>query len=568
MSKKREIWVADCETDPFKIGRYPKPFIWGCRSEHEYHVFDSTAGFVDFIRQQHCIVYAHNGGKFDWHFIFDHLESYSELLVISGRVSKFVIGAAEFRDSQNILPFALAKWAKDDFDYRILEADVRDIPKNRSEIRQYLRSDCDNLYAVVTAFIDRYGRSLTLSGAALKFWQSLGSTTVPAPESTPGFYQDVAPYYYGGRVQVDRPGVSRGDFTLVDINSAYPDAMSHRHPYGQIRSISRDLPATGVERCMISVTCASTGALPWRDPDNKNALTFPSDKRTRRFDVTGWEFVVAQELGLMSVFEVNRVMRFVDDVSFADYVQHFFALKTNAKTRLDNDPGDQDAKADYLFAKYFLNTLYGKLASNPAEYSEYLVLPPHHLEAARVTGDYRFVAQLSQANALASRPLPAYLQRYLNVATAASITGFVRAKMARARHVCGGVLYSDTDSILASDVSALDLHPTRLGAWDVEAHVSMAAIAAKKLYAFKIADSDKYKTASRGVRLGAADIIRVARGDVVTYRAEAPTYSVAKGPHFLVRDVVSREDSTAALHRRCANQDLEVPEHLYSSNPI
>ena len=72
----KPIWVADCETDPFKYGDVPEPFIWGIFDGVNYWEFlgtglyhtctvDDIARVVDFLRDKEIILYAHNGGKFD-----------------------------------------------------------------------------------------------------------------------------------------------------------------------------------------------------------------------------------------------------------------------------------------------------------------------------------------------------------------------------------------------------------------------------------------------------------------------------------------------------------------------
>ena len=43
--------VIDSETDPFRFGRVPAPFIWGYYNGEEYHRFFSTEALVDFIRR-------------------------------------------------------------------------------------------------------------------------------------------------------------------------------------------------------------------------------------------------------------------------------------------------------------------------------------------------------------------------------------------------------------------------------------------------------------------------------------------------------------------------------------
>ena len=70
----KRIWTIDCETDPFKIGRVPKPFLRGAFDGQEYFEFENTIDLVNFIKDKPDIFYAHNGGKFDFHFLADHIK--------------------------------------------------------------------------------------------------------------------------------------------------------------------------------------------------------------------------------------------------------------------------------------------------------------------------------------------------------------------------------------------------------------------------------------------------------------------------------------------------------------
>ena len=71
MTYRRPIAVADCESDPFKIGRVPEPFLWGfwdngyLDPEKPYYEFKTAKELVAFLRDKEYIVYVHNGGKFD-----------------------------------------------------------------------------------------------------------------------------------------------------------------------------------------------------------------------------------------------------------------------------------------------------------------------------------------------------------------------------------------------------------------------------------------------------------------------------------------------------------------------
>jgi len=519
----REIWVADSETDPFKAGRIPKPFIWGAYNGSEYRQFDTTNDFVDFISEHDCIVYAHNGGKFDWHFLLHRLEAFEPLMVINGRLARFTIGLAEFRDSYNILPFPLSAYKKDDIDYAIFEPDERIKHENRLKIEAYLKSDCRHLYSVVSQFIDRYGIHLTQAGAAMKTWQKIAETK--APKTTPEFYDTLKPYYYGGRVECFTSGIIETDFDVIDINSAYPYAMKHLHAYGDTYDISDELPKSRAytERSFIKVYCISRGAFPFR---GEKGLEFPDDDIARVYHVTGWEFLAASDTGCLYNMEILQVISFNESIRFDDYIDYFYAMKSECK-----DKGDD---AGYLFAKLFLNSLYGKFGANPDNYKEYTVTQHCYIQAAE-QDNYYYDADLGPW-ALLSRELSEEKQHYYNVAVAASITGFVRAYLWRAIKACTGVLYCDTDSIACTSTGALELDSSKLGAWDIEARCDFAAIGGKKLYAFHTT-SGKWKTASKGVRLSADEIVKVAQGQEIEYAPENPSFSLKRGIQFVSRNV-------------------------------
>jgi len=520
----KEIWVADCETDPFKAGRIPEPFIWGLYNGSEYHEFTDTDEFVNHCESlENVIVYAHNGGKFDWHFLLHRLEPYEPLMVISGRLSKFKIGGAEFRDSYNILPMPLSAWEKDEFDYTILEKEVRHTPKNWRKIQEYLRNDCRYLYQMVNEYVDRYGLNLTQASTALKVWQKI--CDIDAPKTDEFFYKSIAPYYYGGRVECFKAGIIDKPFKVIDINSAYPFAMKHQHPYGESFNVTNTLPNSRayIQRCFLSISCISHGAFPYRE---KSGLCFPNDNVRRTYHVSGWEFLAACETRTILDWEILEVLQFSESIRFDDYIDHFYQMKTEAK-----DNGD---KAGYIFSKLFLNSLYGKFGANPENYNEYTIVPPRYIEAAECDG-YGYCAELGPW-ALCSKPLDDSKARYYNAAVAASITGFVRAYLWKAINQCKEVLYCDTDSIACNDTGALALDATQLGAWDVEAHCDKGGIAGKKLYAFHTLDG-KWKTASKGVRLSPDDILKVANGHTVEYIPENPSFSLKRGIGFISRKI-------------------------------
>lgn len=569
---KRIVAVIDCETDPFgivdKLGRpmVPQPFVWGFYDGERFRHFATFEELLRFLEPQRLLIYAHNGGKFDYHYILKHLEAYSEVTIINGRLARFMIGNCEFRDSYNILPIPLSAYKKDEIDYAKMLPDVRE--RHMPEILRYLRSDCVYLWELVSRFRAEYGQGLTLAGSALQYWKSLVGED--PPESSGDFYHAIAPYYYGGRVECFARGVVEMPFDVVDINSAYPFAMLHDHIFCNSfmeKDARRNDPIR--QESLYRCDAVSSGALPFRDG---NTLSFPDDGIEREYTVTGWELAAA--LATKTATVTSRMVRRLDfgkTINFQTYINHFYTIKQKAAKE----------SAEYLFAKLFMNSLYGKFGANPENYSNFGIVPrdmANHFTDHRLAekamdehdqaldigrhkvpwhdgadgdpkGFYWNSAGLLGPWALLESPLSEPEKRYYCLATAASITGFVRAYLWR--HICairekgGQALYCDTDSIaytLPDGAAAPFALSKTLGEWSHEGRFRRGAIAGKKLYAFEYAEPTKGKThkiASKGVRLSAPDIFRVAAGEAVQATNAAPTFSVHKPPSFTSRRIVA-----------------------------
>lgn len=521
----REIYVADSETDPFRVGRIPEPFIWGLYNGIEYQEFYKTEYFLEYLTSlnKEIIVYAHNGGKFDWHFILEYLDPFSELTIINGRISKFKIDNVEFRDSFNIIPVALANYKKDEIDYNIFESEEREKPKNKKLISDYLQSDCVYLYEIVKKFLDKNGLTMTLASSAMKQWRKMSGLN--NPETDKMFHDLFKSFYYGGRVQAFRKGIIDENFIVADINSAYPFAMTHDHAYGSVFYYDKTLPEkiNEIQKAFIILKCESNGLFPYREKNN--ALSFPDDGKIREFYITGWEYLASLDINKLGDHEIINVITFEDSINFTKYVNHYHDEKQKAE--LNGDP------AERLIAKLMLNSLYGKYGANPENYREYMVIDNKYIEAS-LTDNWVFNGRLGK-HALIERPIADIKKHYFNVATAGSITGFQRAKMLIAINAVKNPIYCDTDSIVAQNIDNLDLG-NDLGKWAIEATCIYGAVGGKKLYAFKTENGD-YKTASKGVRLSASEIIRIAKGEEIEYHSSAPTFGIGKEPNFLTRKI-------------------------------
>ena len=535
---RRRIMVADCETDPFKRMRVPEPFLWGFYDGSAYHQFTDTDAAMLWLMEQDCVCYAHNGGKFDWHFILPWLGEYDDVMLINGRLAKFQLGLAECRDSYNLLPVPLAAYKKDEIDYSIFEADRRKLPKNWEAITRYLKSDCVYLWELITQFVERYGLQMTQAGASMRQWKAISKANSgpDVPRTDEQFYETFAPFYYGGRVECFRSGVIDTAFGVYDINSAYPRAMLEKHPYSDNYAIDAGF-AKGAD--FYRVRCVSRGAFPFRGEGGAGGanfgLTFPADSVEREYTITKWELSAALDTGTITNVEYLESITFVGHVDFADYVNHFYEARKACKAA-----GDE---AGSLFAKLFMNSLYGKFAANPKHYKDFMIVPMSVICALDGDADgWRFSGELGPWG-LAEKDLEPHRRRYYNVATGASITGYVRAMLWRAIHASKGMLYCDTDCIVAEAPGASVVLGDEIGQWKHEGDFDRAGIGGKKLYIFRgVPDAKgkrKYKIASKGVRLSPAQLWKVAAGGSVTYIPEVPTFSAKSAPRFNKRRVVN-----------------------------
>ncbi len=529
----RKIAVIDAETDPFRKGRIPMPFAWGFFDGKRYRQFASTASLVRFLKKQNCICYAHNGGKFDFHYLLAALAPYDDIMIINGRIAKMHLGLCELRDSVCILPVALSAYKKDEIDYGIFESGEREKAVNKQRIAAYLESDCRYLYQMVMGFIGRFGDSLTVAGAAMKQWQKISKREeiAPADQTDKEFYETFAPYYYGGRVECLRAGVIDVDFAVYDINSSYAFAMLQMHPYcANFERIEGYVQYADFYK----LRCVSRGAFPFRGNTGNvgmgSGLSFPRDNVLREYTVTRWEYDAAIETNTIRRVKVVESIRFTRRQSFTHYVLQFYEERARAKA-------DGDTLGE-IFAKLMGNALYGKWASNPDNYRNYINVPVDKAYLlASPKSAFQFAGELGPW-ILGAKVLDPQAARYYNVATGASITGLARANLWRAMCTSKGVLYVDTDSIACEQRGREIVLGSDLGQWKHEGDFDRAGIAGKKLYIFRGIDG-KVKTASKGVRLTNAQLWEVAAGGAVEYESETPSFSIHKAPGFVKRNIVT-----------------------------
>lgn len=538
------IIAVDCETDPFLHGRVPSPFIWGAYdgATDQYWIFHSTDEFVAWLKQQDCIAYAHNGGKFDFMFLLPYVEDVTKARIIGGRFAEMKFGKATLRDSYSIVPVPLKEIQKDEISYELMEADKR--AAHMPEIISYLKTDVLVLWLLVTRFREEAGTQLTIASNALKSSRALGANPGRTnfrfdsgePEKNIKGMRD---YYFGGRTECFQPGTHE-NLSIYDIRSSYPFAMSQEHPTGDKREYAKSLDGLSddeIRKSFITLQCYSDGAFPLR---TKTGLEFP--RKFDIFSVTGHEYLTAKKHGLISNVRVEQVCTFEQTINFSVYVQKWYEHKEKHRPRRTIEE-----KAQYTIGKIMMNSLYGKLSQNPLRYYDYQICAPgtpvddengwefytlfqkQEIHRRSVQFNYKYKHGVDWVK----KPL------FYNVATGASITGLARANLLDAICAVGRsrVIYCDTDSMVlhGTEKPPLDLSE-RLGAWDCEGEGVIGHFAGKKLYAIRL-KSGKEKIACKGCKLTFDNLHAIVNGEKVTWKSEAPTFSLASGVDFVTRDV-------------------------------
>lgn len=568
--KPRPVWVLDCETDPF--GWNPDsfednevhPFVWGLRNLadgsyyefwnddlNEYGCYSGTRKFIEFIQDEEGLFYAHNGGKFDFMFLLPWFDK--DITLVNGRIAKATIGKCEFRDSFMILPVPLSQMEKEtDFDYAEKMHFMRR-HKYKKEIADYLKSDCVNLGVWVQNFIDQFGIQFTLAGTALKEIKKVG---IDVPTTYEHYDSKMRPFYFGGRTQCFEKGEFEGPLDYYDINSAYPFAMLHKHPMSQLHTEFRGkLPAGRNAVFFATIEAISKGCLPVRVENDK--LHYPVDDVVREYNATCWEIWAGLDTGTLEIKKVLWGVRFLECGDFSAFINKWYDIKKNS----------EKGTAEYLFSKLIQNACYGKYGQDARSFKKFCLTPVNKHPMYDVPLPTAETAEEWQAEfdswkpygdhyeySVWEKPDPGF--RFYNVATAASITGFVRAYLWR--HICAsdGVLYCDTDSIICKRF--VGVVGDELGQWSHECDVLRAWIAQRKMYCLEtsvnpwksevkqrkntttltIEYKPEFKTASKGVRLTPEQIIKgVRHGGQLTVQKESPAFSVKFGQRFIEKTI-------------------------------
>lgn len=576
-AKLRHIAVLDFETDPFdaQLKSEILPFVCELYSDQFGSIVIWDEDFDRFITKvvtaieglpDAYTIYAHNGGKFDYLFLVRHLRG---AVKFKGRaIMSCKIGNHELRDSLHILPEKLAAWKKDHFDYSKMKRCNR--AKFRTEILDYLHSDCIYLFDIIKSFVGEFGLKISIGQAA--FSELKKSYKVEAvSEATDEFLRR---YFFGGRVEcISGRGLfdSRtrpGDFKLYDVNSMYPYVMANfKHPISNEYNWRRG--DVSDDTIFIDLECTNNGAFVSRAKDN--ALDAMPEFARGRYHVTKWEYDVARKWGLIDDIRIFGVVDNLQRSDFSSFIVPMYDRRQRVK-QLQNElfkAGKEDTseyeelQKQNLFLKYLLNNAYGKFAQNPRNFKEYYYTdaderPPadwmEFLEDADVDTLHKFSMPVERADDFAIWAKPSPGRRFNNVGTAASITGAARAVLLDAIQRADEPIYCDTDSLVCRNLRGIDEDVARLGAWKLEATFDRVIVLGKKLYACEVqgypnGHEKRIKIRSKGASgrlddashewrlLNWADYERALDGGIIETLNKAPTISKTGHQEYMRRNI-------------------------------
>lgn len=545
-AKKRsveDIAILDMETDPFdneaKSAIFPflavlysdnfEPIvIW---DEDQDAFATKVIAAIEALPRSYTI-YAHNGGKFDYMFLVKKLRGD---VSFKGRgIMRASIGNHEIRDSFHIIPDRLANFKKDHIDYSNMRKGKRDA--YRKAIIDYCISDCRYLLEIVKEFATRFGLKLSIGQAAM-FELRKHYKFERVSETTDAYLRQ---WFFGGRVEcLAGRGHFRGAYKLYDVNSMYPFVMAtYAHPIGS-NYVTRAGGEINEHTFFIDLTCHSAGAFVRKGDEGQ---TYAPHGRFR-FKTTVHEYKTAIKHKLIRDIEIHSVVDCYEVTKFDKFIVPIYDERQIVKERLkafqrelmEHTNAYNDAIKDDMFLKYLLNNSWGKFAQNPRRYKEYYLTDPGDRPPDEAGEFGLFPATMLDEYWIWERPAPS--DKFNNVGTGASVTGAARATLLDAMCNAKHPIYCDTDSLICTDLSNVILHPTQLGAWDIEKNISEAIINGKKLYAYRDGGG-KEKVKSKGTNdMQWADMVSLLNNGEVIKTAFGPTLTKNGNQNYMSRRI-------------------------------
>ena len=433
-----------------------------------YKIFDSLTKYLNYIEKNYSgyRVYFHNGGKFDFLFLFELLNERGEIDIIERGGSiiqiryKYLKGRITFCDSYPLLPASLDSLIKT---YKVKH---KKIPINfnvkhnfnNKKLQQHLENDCKALYNIIeqTENVNNC-LPLTIASLAMKVFTNdfFNGFIWQSSDKFDNYFRKN--YYRGGRVEVLK-GYGKNLY-YYDVNSLYPFVMLNKMPVGKpIRTKRYMSEKIGFYKIELL--------------SNTKFIISPLIKRVKKsnYYVNGIKgeifYLISPELKIL----ISKKIKFKildgyyfkqSEFLFNDYVNTYYKIKSTTKDEVQR-----------YFSKLMLNSLYGKFGQQ---------LKGEKIESYKNQTDFKvFDAFNDLVLVSADRNI-----KFKGVYLASYITSLARAYHYNLMDNIGmkNIFYCDTDSIICNKKI---ITSNKIGGLKLENRIKEGVFISPKTYGIKL----------------------------------------------------------------------------------
>lgn len=327
-----------------------------------FKIYHTVGGFLNSVltkRYRGFTFYAHNGGRFDFLFLFNELtrrnirfktiEQGARIVAITFTLKK---RKYRFVDSFPILSSSLAKLSKTFTPEHAKLSGSIDFEKERvdranEKHRRYLEHDCKSLYEIIQKFqtlpfIEKVGLKMTAASTAMAAFRTTMKN--PIRRTTDEVNEFVRRSYAGGRVEIFKQ--YEENYKRYDVNSLFPAQMIKEIPL-ECMGKSTDPLQFGFHEIEIKVPEMH---IPVLYTHLNGKLIFPTG--TIKGVFFSEEIKLAVQNGA-KITRFKRGYRFNSDSGFfRDFVNALYEIRSKYSS---------ETPQNYI-AKLLLNSCYGKFA--------------------------------------------------------------------------------------------------------------------------------------------------------------------------------------------------------------
>ena len=430
--------------------------------------------------------------------LIDDMGQFYKLTICFDRGNKKV-KRAEIYDSLKKLPSSAKKIAKD-YGLPISKGEI-DYTKPREpgyipteEETDYIVTDCKIIQMALSFQFQEGMKKMTIAADSLNFYREMMGRKFEHwfPVLPITLDDDIRAAYKGGFTwcKPEFAGKDIGKGIVLDVNSLYPDAMySNPLPWGYPAFFEGEPePDDDYPLFIVRIRCAfelKPNHIPTIQIKGKNRMWNGTEylKSSRLgeelmlVDLTLTSVDLKLFLDHYNTYDLEYICGYrfkAQNDMFKEYIDHWMHIK-------ETSPKNSAQRA---IAKLHLNSLYGKFASSTKRYNKTPVMCPdgvvryycRNVPLLDKDGNIQFDAKgrILYEKDEKGKPLKEEPGEADPIYTpvAAFITAYARYKtITSAQALYDRFIYADTDSLhlIGEELpDNLDIHPTKLGAWDFE----------------------------------------------------------------------------------------------------